>query len=564
MKLRTRTMKIFLNMAPKCEYWKYFEKIDNSRARCRTCAKIIKTSGNTSNLKAHVNKMHSTLVSSSSVSLHRPADSAGTLIFRAPSAPQPCTSSASSSRPETVEVCETESECESESSVSSAGSTKKVRHHQPTLSSSFRNISAYAETGAKGVQLTNAILYMICKDSQPFQIVENEGFLNLMKIKWGIHKEKVQAVVTDAGANIIKAVELVFGKKYHIPCFAHMLNLVAQKSIEKTDGLLELINSVKKIVTWFKQSVIASDELRKESDLKLIQDVSTRWNSTFYMIERFLKLRPAINTIINCHASAPPMLTAREIIDLNDICEILRPIEVATREICGEKYVTCSKVIPLTRLLNTKISTLTPKQNMAENLKINVLAEINKRLLPTEYVNTLAVATLLDPRFKNIHFQNALACSKAISRVKDLLSAIDKQAEDEQATEEVIVTQKNDANDLWSDHYRLVNEKNSLSMVQSESESTSMPFELNSFLKSPLVDLKEDPLELWNRVLGCSYPMLKKIAIKHLTCAATSTSSERLFSKAGQTLYQQRNRLKGKLLSKLLILQSIDKKLWDF
>lgn len=501
---------------------------------------------------------------------------------------------------------------------------------------------------------------MICKDSHPFQIVENEGFLNLMKVsaplykvpsrftmkrmlenkfiiiqnyfkekimkldsvtlttdiwtdtmqtrsflgvtmfffdgdkidsitlgvydltqshtaeyiasmllqcceEWGIDTGKVQAVVTDAGANIFKAVEIAFGKKYHIPCFAHMLNLVGQKSIEKTVDLPELINSVKKIVTWFKQSVVASDELRKKSDLKLIQDVSTRWNSTFYMIERFLKFRPAINTIINCHASAPPMLTARDIIDLNDICEILRPIEVATREVCGEKYVTCSKVIPLTRLLNTKITTLEPKQAIAENLKNNVIAEIKKRLLPTEYVNILAVATLLDPRFKSIHFQDALACSKAIKSVKDLLStAIGMQTEDEQPLDEY-ATQKNDSNDLWSDHYRLVNEKkNSLSMTRSESKSTNMPFELNSFLKSPLVDLKEDALELWNRVLGCSYPMLKKIAIKHLTCAATSTSSERLFSKAGQTLYQQRNRLKGKLLSKLLILQSIDRKLWDF
>ena len=310
--------------------------------------------------------------------------------------------------------------------------------------------------------------------------------------------------------------------------------------------------------------MVASDELRKESDLKLIQDVSTRWNSTFYIIERFLKLRSAINTIINCHASAPPMLTARDIIDLNDICEILRPIEAATREVCGEKYVTCSKVIPLTRLLKTKITTLEPKQAIAENLKNNVIAEIKKRLLPTEYVNILAVATLLDLQFKNIHFQDALACSKAIKSVKDLLStAIGMQTEDEQPLDEN-ATQKNDSNDLWSDHYRLVNEKNSLSMTRNESESTNMPFELNSFLKSPLVDLKEDPSELWNCVLGCSYPMLKKIAFKHLACAETSTSSERLFSKAGQTLYQQRNRLKRKLLSKLLILQSIDRKLWDF
>lgn len=51
--------------------------------------------------------------------------------------------------------------------------------------------------------------------------------------EWGIDTTKVQAVVTDAGANIVKAVEIAFGKKYHIPCFAQMLNSVTQKAIEK-------------------------------------------------------------------------------------------------------------------------------------------------------------------------------------------------------------------------------------------------------------------------------------------------------------------------------------------
>lgn len=67
--------------------------------------------------------------------------------------------------------------------------------------------------------------------------------------------------------------------------------------------------------------MVASDKLREETDLKLIQDVSTRWSSSFYMIERFLQLRPPTN--INCHSSAPPMLNAIDIIHLNDICEIL-------------------------------------------------------------------------------------------------------------------------------------------------------------------------------------------------------------------------------------------------
>lgn len=550
-------------------------------------------------------------------------------------------------------MSESGSDCESETSNASGAVNKSF---QPTLSASFRNIIEYADTGSRGVRLTNAILYMICKDSQPFQMVENEGFLNLMKVtaplykvpsrltlkkmvenkydviqnhfkdciqnidsltlttdvwtdtmqtrsflgvtilfsdgdemesvtlgvydlteshtaeyissillktceEWNICKSKIHAVVTDAGANIVKAVGIGFGRKYHIHCFAHMLNLVAQKSIENTPGLPELIGCVKKIVTWFKQSVVASDELRQESELKLLQDVSTRWNSTFYMIERFLKLRSAVNKIINCHTSAPTMLNATQIVDLDEVCDILRPIEVVTREICGKTYVTCSKVIPLTRLLNMKVTNLQPKQAIAENLKHEVIAEIKKRLMQTENVNILAVATLMDPRFKNIHFQDALACSRAIQSVKDLLLVTETQKQsDTEYSSQNDATEKN-SGDIWSDHYKLVNEKN---YVLAEQQSdTNMPSELSYYLKSPLAELKQNPLVLWNHVLGSTYPMLEKVAIKYLSSTATSTASERLFSKAGQILYQQRNRLKGKLLSKLLFLQSIDKKFWN-
>ncbi|KAF9809801.1 hypothetical protein SFRURICE_000454, partial [Spodoptera frugiperda] len=83
------------------------------------------------------------------------------------------------------------------------------------------------------------------------------------------------------------------------------------------------------------------------------------------------------------------------------------------------------------------------------------------------------------------------------------------------------------------------------------------------FLKNTVSDLKQDPIQVWNNVIGSTYPKLKIIALKYLSTIATSTPSERLFSKAGSTLYQQRNRLKGSSLSKLLFLQSIDKKYWN-
>lgn len=55
--------------------------------------------------------------------------------------------------------------------------------------------------------------------------------------EWGVANENVTAVVTDGADNMTKAVEMSYGKKRHLHCFAHQLNLVADKSIKAVDAL---------------------------------------------------------------------------------------------------------------------------------------------------------------------------------------------------------------------------------------------------------------------------------------------------------------------------------------
>lgn len=87
-----------------------------------------------------------------------------------------------------------------------------------------------------------------------------------MTNKWGITSEKVSAFITDNGANIVKAVVNVYSKPKHLWCFAHTLNLVAQKPFEEKDGIdgaKQLLTFVKDIMRYCKQNINAADALRK-------------------------------------------------------------------------------------------------------------------------------------------------------------------------------------------------------------------------------------------------------------------------------------------------------------
>lgn len=51
--------------------------------------------------------------------------------------------------------------------------------------------------------------------------------------EWNISKPNIAAVITDNGANMVKAIYDGYGRENHIPCFANTINLVVEHSISK-------------------------------------------------------------------------------------------------------------------------------------------------------------------------------------------------------------------------------------------------------------------------------------------------------------------------------------------
>ncbi|KAJ8962434.1 hypothetical protein NQ314_005730 [Rhamnusium bicolor] len=128
-------------------------------------------------------------------------------------------------------------------------------------------------------------------------------------------------------------------KNRHLPCFAHTLDLTASDN----ENMKPLIEKVKKTITYFKQSVNAADELRRvqpeDKTLKLKQSLPTRWNSVFYMLERFLMLNKYVASIILSDSKAPEIMTASELEEIKEFIQILKPIESVSKELSGEKYI---------------------------------------------------------------------------------------------------------------------------------------------------------------------------------------------------------------------------------
>lgn len=90
-------------------------------------------------------------------------------------------------------------------------------------------------------------------------------------------------------------------------------------------------------------------QLGFETVLKLKQDIRTRWNSTFFMLERLIKLKEPLTIVMITLKDAPCHLNPDEWSIIEDVVPLLRPFDKVTVELSAEQYPTILTVIPLIR-----------------------------------------------------------------------------------------------------------------------------------------------------------------------------------------------------------------------
>lgn len=97
--------------------------------------------------------------------------------------------------------------------------------------------------------------------------------------------------------------------------------------------------------------------------------------------------------------------------------------------------------------------------------------------------------------------------------------------------------------------------------ISEDSSGLNLHIELKNYLSQPIIPLKSNPIEYWISYNATS-KHLSSIALEHLSVVGTLVPSERMFSRTGNIMTDNRNCFKGDRLSRLLFLSSLDISDW--
>lgn len=92
-----------------------------------------------------------------------------------------------------------------------------------------------------------------------------------------------------------------------VPCAPHTLQLTV-KDILEDPACQSILKKARKLVAAFKHSALKCQELRQQQDRcglkhkRLLQDVKTRWSSTYLSISTLCENKPAVSAVCAMHA----------------------------------------------------------------------------------------------------------------------------------------------------------------------------------------------------------------------------------------------------------------------
>lgn len=217
---------------------------------------------------------------------------------------------------------------------------------------------------------------------------------------WGIPREKVHVILRDNARNMAKAMK--DADLPSLPCMAHTLQLVVAEGVLSQRSISDITAAGRRIVGHFKHSPLAYSRLQSiqqqlgQPTKRLQQDVSTRWNSTLYMLQSLLEQKRALSAYAADY-DLPSTFSVNQWKLIENMISLLAPFEELTQQISSSTASTAD-VIPSIRALTRLLEKTAETDQGVKTSKATLLEAVQKRFSDIESERLYAVATILDPR----------------------------------------------------------------------------------------------------------------------------------------------------------------------
>ncbi|XP_064175268.1 zinc finger BED domain-containing protein 4 [Anguilla rostrata] len=342
-------------------------------------------------------------------------------------------------------------------------------------------------------------------------------------------------------------------------CFGHTIDLIVNEAIKSQRMVQNLLSIARKICERVHRSAKAKEklaELQKVYHLpenQLVQDIPSKWKTSFYMLERLVEQKKAIDEMsIECNFRELISCDQWEV--MQSVCNALKPFEVACREM-SNRTATLGQVIPLVHILNRKIDMLFDEtmgiDNMLKSLKQAMVSQMSSTLHDPRYM----WATMLDPRYKTSLFteEEAEQCKQDLIQELELSSSTSTETksllpngcgEAPAPTNSVLSNKDN----LWAlmDDIR--------STIKQEERPRSSELAVLEYLEEEILDQSCDPLDYWN-LKKFLWPDLAKVAVRYVSCPPSVVPAEILFDTASINCSQSQSRPLLENLEELIFLK---------
>ncbi|XP_040192700.1 E3 SUMO-protein ligase ZBED1-like [Rana temporaria] len=297
---------------------------------------------------------------------------------------------------------------------------------------------------------------------------------------------------------------------------------------------------------------------------KLINDVPTRWNSTYDMLERYLEQQAAIYSALTDKTLKK---IVKDIITLSDddvrvaeeVLQVLQPLKMVTSLLSTESSPSVSMIMPLKTRILQSMAPGVEDSTITQDVKTAIREDLQPRYTsPPTLQDYLHRSTALDPRLKSLsHMDPALRQRTYSDLTTEIVSSLGTKDCDEgqaQAAEPTGANldsssppqKKSAMAELFGETFASKDNKTSADIIKEEVESY--------LLAASGITVDGDPMTWW-KSNECKYPHVAKMARCYLAVPGSSVPSERVFSTAGDIVTAQRSTLSPEHVDILVFLK---------